>query len=462
MVLSVPPPAHSKVVSSLLDQIAAELSQDQNLIRIKKLLLYVCTGTWENDRQRLARAPLDALLQHLFEVAPTFEQLQHQLNQVVSSLNKSAEYTIVANAVISRFHAVYAKLEQDQPTANQVFYEAVVERLQQEPDLIRIKKLLLLTCRSTWESNSRKLAQLSLLDLVRELHQIAPTVESLEASLTQVARALSKPDEYTKIAETISHAFEGSYDDDKTQLSDITAWLPEPIQSEVTAAEVTAAEVTAATDESPDVTLHATPDQPTCALTCLHQDDQPTELKPVEGHITPSVPQTVHQFAPHNIPTSISQAIEQPSPAGQKVLVLAQPQKIAELFNLRLEIMQDTNPLRAKILLFSVLHERFEGTTEHDAFLRTHELDDLLRVFFLSYRLYLEAENQLRQIARSLAVSDYLQVAEAIIRAIRPFYTEVESAVSAASVTPVTTPITPTEITSMKADTNEVTLPEYH
>ncbi|NJO79620.1 MAG: hypothetical protein HC827_14645 [Cyanobacteria bacterium RM1_2_2] len=152
MVLSVPPPVQSKVVSPLLDQIVAELSQEQNLIRIKKLLLYVCTGTWENNRQRLARVPLNVLLQHLFETSSTFEQLQHQLNQVVASLNKSAEYTIVANAVISRFHGVYSKLEQDQPTANQAFYEAVAERLQQEPDLIRIKKLLLLTCRSTWET----------------------------------------------------------------------------------------------------------------------------------------------------------------------------------------------------------------------------------------------------------------------------------------------------------------------
>jgi hypothetical protein len=451
MVLSVPPPVQSKVVSALLDQIAAELSQDQNLVRIKKLLLYVCTGTWENDRQRLTRAPLNALLQHLFEVAPTFEQLQHQLNQVVASLNKSAEYTIVANGVISRLHAVYAKVEQ-QPTANQAFYDTVAERLQQEPDLIRIKKLLLLTCRSTWENNSGKLAQLDLLDLVRELHQIAPTTE-LEASLTQVAKALSKPDEYTKIAVTIGRAFQGFDADEKTELSNITRWLPESIPPNVTS-------------------VMGAPLQSNCALPSLPQHgDQSTELKPVgirlAQSISQSAPQYIHQTVQQPIlgavTSSISLSVEQPPSPEQKVLVLAQPQKIVELFNLRLEIMQDTNPLRAKILLFSVLHERFEGSSEHDAFLRTHELDDLLRVFFLSYRLYSEAENQLRQIAKALAVGDYLQVAEAIIRAIQPFYTEAESAASSGTVTPMmTTPITPTEITSMKADTNEVTTPEYY
>ncbi|NJO79622.1 MAG: hypothetical protein HC827_14655 [Cyanobacteria bacterium RM1_2_2] len=121
--------------------------------------------------------------------------------------------------------------------------------------------------------------------------------------------------------------------------------------------------------------------------------------------------------------------------------------------------MQDTNPLRAKILLFSLLHERYQGSAEHDAFLKSHELDDLLRAFFLSYRLYLEAENQLRGIAKSLA-GDYLQVAEAIIRAIQPFYTEVESVSDLVVVMPAK--IAPTEITSMKADTNEMTFPEFY
>lgn len=120
MVLSASPPIYS-TVSPLLDQIAEELTQDQNLLRIKKLLLYVCTGTWENDSQRLDRATTRVLLQHLFDLSPSFEQLQQQLNQVVTTLNKSAEYTIVANTVINRFHTVYAEVQQSQTAASQLF-----------------------------------------------------------------------------------------------------------------------------------------------------------------------------------------------------------------------------------------------------------------------------------------------------------------------------------------------------
>jgi hypothetical protein len=420
MVLSVPPPVQSKVVASLLDQIAAELSQDQNLIRIKKLLLYVCTRTWENDRQRLARAPLNQLLQQLFETSPTFEQLQHRLNQVVVNLNKSAEYTIVANTIGSRFRVVYSKLEQNQPTANQAFYEAVVERLQREPDEIRIKKLLLLTCRNTWENNSKKLAQLNLLDLVQELHQIAPTIESLTASLTQVSKALSKPKEYTQIAAIISNAFQSCYEDKKAELSHITEWLTEPVYSDMT------------------FTSKVVPHRPPCVWSCSQNGDQ-------NGN---------------GYSNGYGDQLPKPTPkvAPQKVLMLTQPQKIADLFNLRLEIMQDTNPLRAKILLFSLLHEHYEGSAEHDAFLRSHELDDLLRAFFLSYRLYSEAENQLRQIAKSL-VDDYLQVADAILRAIQPFYTQVEL-IPNLVVMPMK--VLPTDITNMKVDTNEVTFPECY
>lgn len=400
MVLSASPPVHASAIVQL-DQIANELSQDQNLIRIKKLLLYVCTGTWENDRQRLDCASLRGLLQQLFEVSRSFEQLQHQLNQAVACLNKSAEYTILANTIISRFHAVYTQPQNRAVTINRDAYQAVAQRLDQEAEPIRIKKLLLLTCRSTWENNTTKLAQLNSAELVQELYQIAPTAETLRLTLHQVAKALSKPNEYTAIAETISAHFQVLY----SQAADQGA------------------------------------------------TDQQTATLPARTLLT-VVPSRAETVKPTELKSTESTA-KKPARPPLRVLTFVHPQKTTDLFNLRLEIMLDVNPFKAKILLFSLLHEPFKWNAEHEAMLKTHELEELLRILFLSYKLYSEAASKLRQTAKQLGTEEYLQPTEAIIRAIEPFYAAVLPA-------PASMPVCASEVTNMKADTNEVTLPERH
>ncbi len=421
MVLSVFPLNQSTTVSSLLDQIANELAQDQNLIRIKKLLLYVCTGTWETNSQQLEYVSLRMLLQHLFDLSPNFEQLQHRLNQVVATLNKSAEYTIVANAVISRFSAVYIELQQGQTvTASQAFYQAIAQKLEQEPRRNRIKKLLLLTCRSKWESNISKLDYIQFADLVRELHQIAPTIDSLRTTLHQVAKALSKPAEYTEVAEQISHICESLYQDqiteELTELTEVTGLLE---ATEITYLNVPASdEVCTFAETKPE--------------TVITQVNQPQFL----------------EIQPSSLPESEKPVV--------RVMTVVQSHKVTDLFNLRLEIMQDTNPFKAKILLFSLLHEPFQWDTDHDTLLKTHELDDLLRILFVTYRLYSEVDKKLRLVAKTLGTQEYMQATEAILRAVQPYYVEA----------PVTQTLMPlsraslTEITSMKAETCEITQPD--
>lgn len=152
--------------------------------------------------------------------------------------------------------------------------------------------------------------------------------------------------------------------------------------------------------------------------------------------------------------------VDSPPPPAKpllQVVTIAQPHKITDLFNLRLEIMQDTNPLKAKILLFSVLHEPFRWDAEHDALLKSHELDDLLRILFISHRLYLDVAQKLRQAAKDLS-GDYSQTAEAVLRAIQSCYTEMSIPVAPVLVPATSAPLT--EITSMKAETHEITQPD--
>ncbi|WNZ23070.1 hypothetical protein HJG54_09485 [Leptolyngbya sp. NK1-12] len=444
MVLSASPPVYSSV-SFLLDQLANELSQDQNLIRVKKLLLYVCTGTWESNQERLERLALRGLVQHLFEVAPTFEQFQHQINQAVATLNKAAEYTILANTIITRFHAVYAAVPQHRTVVTSpASYQAVAQQLAQEAEATRIKKLLLLTCRSIWENNATKLAQLNLAELVQELHQIAPTAETLRTILSQVASALSKPEEYRAIAELMSDRFQVLYQaaGAAAASSEASGWGPSTITELRQGIDIkgTEAKGTAHLSDSP---LPAT----------ARADQQTAELSP--RSLLRVVPNS-SAVARTTEPQSSQVRTNLPARPPLRVLSFAQSQKAADRFNLRLEIMLDTNPLKAKILLFSLLHEAFQWNADHEAMLKVHELDDLLRILFVSYKLFSEAASKLKQIAQHLGAEDYFQVAEAIIRAIEPFYIEV---------LPAAVPLpahTSADVTRMKTDTNEVTLPERH
>jgi hypothetical protein len=439
MVLSASPPDQFRVIALLLDQSAADLSQDYNLLRIKKLLFCVCTGTWETDRQQLERLSLRGLLQHLLEIAPSVEALQQQINQVVATLNKSAEYTLVANSVISRLLPIYAELQQRQ-TASQSLYCTVAQQLEQAPELRRIKKLLLLTCRSTWESNAVKLEQLCLLEMVQELHQIAPSPESLRVTLHQVAKALSKPEEYARIATLISTAFQTLY-----QASESETSLDLPDDEPDTEVRESAAETTEFTQTQashpPKLTAltHRTNVGQVTGRAALKVVSSPTPTLSMQSGSTEVVGQPAH----------LNQKAK-PKPA-LKVLTVAQPYTTEDLFDLRLNLMQDTNPLKAKIVLFSLLHEPFQEDAEHETMLRTHELDELLRILFLSYRQYADLASNLRQAVKLLANEDYSQAGEAILKIVQPFY-----ALPAMAGNPA-----PPAAANLKAATHELTLPDF-
>ncbi|MBW4468005.1 MAG: hypothetical protein KME07_21480 [Pegethrix bostrychoides GSE-TBD4-15B] len=452
MVLSASPllPA---AITSRLSQIASELCQDANLLRIKKLLFYVCTENWETDQQRLERLSLSVLLQHLLESSPSFEAFQQKINQAAASLNKSAEYRIVAHAVISRFSVVYAELHQEQVAATgQEVYWTVMHQLQTlmpaAEDQRRVKKLMLLTCRGSWETEASRLEELSLSALVRELHQVAPTAASLSATLTQVAQALNKPAVYSQLADRISLAFQPLYDSAIT--ASVTASVTElrcasaeaavlpfaPPEPAVRGTNLTATNPTAA-----DLSAAAIPSQ-------LNTAEQPTRTML-------RVVQPARSASPAARPAqSATRRVKKPADLR------------ADLFDLRLEIMQDSNPYRIKILLFSLLHEPFQPDADHEALLRTHELDELLHGLFLSYRQYAELDGKLRQTAIALAKEEYLQPAEALLRAVLPYYMAAP-AVDLPADLPVDLQIAEpqaqtalTEVTGMRANSPEITLPD--
>ncbi|MBD3885073.1 hypothetical protein IFO70_25405 [Phormidium tenue FACHB-886] len=369
MILSVTSYVPSVAAPLLLEQVTQALAQDQNLFRIKKLLLFACTQTWENDLQRLEQSDLQELLQQLLTIAPTREQLQTRLYAVTRSLNKPAEYSRVANGIISQLNQLYLNQPTHPGDTCPYDYERVVQNLTCNSDLIRVKKLLLLASRNIWETDSERLHQTSLPELVREVHTRMPTLESLRTALENLVITLSKPREYSTIGDRISQAFQPLY----------------VVQSSSPASTKSA---TSANASAP----------PTATLSI-------TEGLPVEAII-------------HQPLDSVIQPI-QPAASGYCYI---QQQDLSDLFDLRLELMR-ANPFKVKVLLFSVLHEVLLSGIEQEQMLRNYELDDLLRILLQTHKLLNQLESKLFSTVRLLPdPSEYHQVAQAVLEAARSLY----------------------------------------
>ncbi|MBD2628879.1 hypothetical protein [Trichormus variabilis] len=97
-------------------------------------------------------------------------------------------------------------------------------------------------------------------------------------------------------------------------------------------------------------------------------------------------------------------------------------------FDLRQNIMKYTNPLRAKIILFSVLYHKFTFQEEDWFKLRAEELDSLLQKLFDSCSTLRELEFKLNNSVISLGNPDEnTQVASAIIQSMRGLYRDISS-----------------------------------
>ena len=97
------------------------------------------------------------------------------------------------------------------------------------------------------------------------------------------------------------------------------------------------------------------------------------------------------------------------------------------LFDVRQKILQQTNPLRAKILIFSTLYHQFTFSDRDWLLLKTQELDNLLRQLFNVCTTLAELESQLYRTASNLDNRDENdQAASVIIKAMNPCYAKMQ------------------------------------
>ena len=244
--------------------------------------------------------------------------------------------------------------------------DAVTKNLEHHENSKRIKKLIYSACRDIWENDEETLERFKLQELIQKLCRLNPTINNLNHTLSKVVKILNKQDEYALIASVISHEMQKLY----ITLDEATGiLLNQPPQAELTG-----------------ILLN----QP-CKEEQTFYNSRQISSNPIDK--SPNS-QIKHQY---------------------------------NQFDLRQNIMKYTNPLRAKIVLFSVVYKKFTFNEEDWLKLKAEKLDDLLLKLFNSCTTIRELEFKLNNAVISLGTDENIQAASAIIQSMRGLYGDISS-----------------------------------
>lgn len=339
-----------------------ELEYSPHLLRIKKLLICICKHTWESNPAQLANYQLDDLIQETIDWFPTLQDLKSSLEKIIKTLSKPAEYTFIANLIIRKLSRIYPDYQvPDNPLLDHPLVEQAVQMLEQDDDLIRIKKLLLCACRNVWENDPQQLRNAKLRDLIQEVLEVFATFSHLKVAFEQVLNTISKPTEYTLLVNAI--------------LTNLGPLYPD----------------------------YAAP-------SVAHRGTNFTVAAEAE-HIV-AVATLGQELLSVTLPSLSPEQLKQ-----------QQIQLTSALFDLCAEIVRATNPLRAKILLFSVLHYPLGPLEQEWSIVKTHDLRELLTQLLTAFPVLADLEAQLEQTAGKLEEPEPLQqAASVIINCLRPLH----------------------------------------
>ncbi|MGL5033755.1 MAG: hypothetical protein ACRC6M_08140, partial [Microcystaceae cyanobacterium] len=377
-----------------------------------------------NDPNVLDSIPVGQLLQELVQAKPSIEQVTFSMYKLVKTLNRPKVYTGVAKAILDQLGPLYTTENQNElldativeveamedeglgaeghiqhphvPTAfNQPFSPPVKETiidprvlaqriaqiLNQHPEQGRIKKLMFAVAKGNWENDAAQIDGYGFPKLVLELRQMFPTMGELKEGFDGIVQNINKATLYIAIANLILKKMADLYEDMSESLEDGQTGSHAATQI----VQIRPANLALRQDAVP---AH----QATAIVEFGSQNASNEPLMTVLG----SVPNPPSQQQPANTPKSYN------------------------LFEVRSEIMQYANPLRAKILLFSLLFNNWERN-EDWSMLRSYSLDDLVEQVLLSRKSANDVETKLYGQAQSMSDREvYQQTAKTLIKVLKP------------------------------------------
>ncbi|HZG38530.1 MAG TPA: adenylate/guanylate cyclase domain-containing protein [Nodosilinea sp.] len=381
---------------ALLATAVRNLTTHTHSLRIKKLVFATYQHAWENDPTVLDQFDLRSLLLSLRDRCPALADLEDQLQRVVAGLNRRDLYGEITETILKQLQPWYGRSlfqnpEAVEPEFTQLTVQSLEERCQaiadqfdQSPDALRLRKLLHCLCHGGWENDPSCLTQIYLPTLIQQILTVAPKPQDLRYRLGRIVKHLNRRQQYTRLANQIVRAFQPLYQ----------SQAEEPAATALV--ELTAlAEATALAEPSGPSSHSAEGSYTT--LTSLAGPEQPADLTTLHGTLS----------------NPLGTGIEDSGPRRDRTF----------LFDLRGDIIQYANPLRAKILLYSCLYGPFGYTPQDWSNLNHRTLDDLLHQTFEYCATYSDLDSKLSIIAHCLGrAGDGVQVASAITQAMRAYY----------------------------------------
>ncbi|NDJ18077.1 hypothetical protein [Myxacorys almedinensis] len=356
----------------------------------------------------------------------------------------------------------------------------IADRLERDTHVVRIKKLMLYACNDGWESDSARLSAADLTELIDELHQRYPTVEHLRSRLNHLVGTLNKSIEYQSVAHLITVALSALYsagisNPESTQIRSLPQLRPTTPQANV--AEILEQDANLSRIkkllicvcrkywEANPYVIEQTP-----LADLLHElTKRYSKLGSLRDGLAAAVKTLNKPIEYALVAEAILQVIEPlyetEAASGQQAQSTVMDgflQTTAQaptpfkpmpvnLFDVRLEIFKHTNPLRAKILLFSLAYYPFEFRSHDWANLKLYSLEGLLRTVLsqaiaTGYPSPAMALEELRHKLQTMAQqfsdpaelggidrNDYLTVGQALMKALTPNYAALQHQIQQAS-----------------------------
>ncbi|MGV0028350.1 hypothetical protein [Phormidesmis priestleyi] len=341
--------------------------------------------------------------------------------------------------------------------------QKIADQLQQDASAVRVKKLIIYACKNWWETDPDILGITELEKLVSELRQLHPSLEQLQARLKTLVGTLNKRDEYFPIAHLISQKMEALYA--QSGFVEVTAIVSPPgchPQIEEIASRLQNLDLIRIKKlmlstarnywETDPLKIHHAQLQdlidelwqgyPTLEeLRAGFASVVKTLNKPVEyALIAEMILQEMRSLYLNqsNLPTDLlPHSAEVTAPDLLKVNPLlainAIPADLIDLFDLRLEIIKYANPLRAKILLFSIVYYHFSFSPQDWSNLKLYTLEGLLRSLTTVCESINDLQTQLQDTAQQLSQPDeFVDVAHILLKCLKPTYPKLQQQVQQA------------------------------
>lgn len=437
---------------------ADDLEMSEDPMRSKKLICLVCTGILENDINRLKNFSFEELLQDLHQQFPSIADLKEGLVSAVKTIAipKQRQYLIVAKTIFNLVSKLYTKLEEitpaQEPTNSSPSTATKGQTAQpQRPEVIQVSHLVI------------NAGSAQLVAPIEELPAILPSPSDEAAAIDQRYEQLfADLEDLTNIEEADdlngSYLTDNSTDNSADNSEDIAVGFEhEPAQplpdgnsdrqiSDIYTLVAYNIDIDPQQTRLKKLLFYAYQDQWESDPRQLNSIDWSNLLRelvsfmPTYNQLTALISEAVQRVSKPAEYAAIAQIlVSKLEPLYPEVIssvinsnnyeqksnhrIPFDPQLVMNLFDLRLELVRFTNPMRAKILLFSILYYPFDPDRDRWQDLRSHALDSLLRQLFYAYPSLSLAESMVWQTTRSLNdAKSYEQSASYIIQAIKFLY----------------------------------------